>query len=532
MSSSSITVSDPKVLDFFTRNPSINPDVLFATMIDFYEYVLSSVTHGNTNQILSYVVENSSKMETMKTEFNHALSSLKSILESNHSSTHSVLLERLEQSKSELDSIKSFQSLSNTSLQNEMSSIRDMVSKLNTDITSNVVSKFFDLRTSYIDEIKHIIFRYDTENTHKLKDLLQSHNKSLIESTQSLLKDTLPSHHTQTQQLLSQFQQALLSETQSLLASLNPQTIHSSLDTFTTSMTTKFSDLITNIHQPLFSVINSTEDRLHNSLVQLKELSDSNTTNTQAMNQDLTAFLNKFKNSSFKGQLGENLLYNLLNQAFPTAEIVDSTSDGHSGDFRVKRASKHDVLIENKDYQRNVSPDELDKFIRDIDHQNCSGIFLSQNSGITNKLNWQIDIHNGHVLVYVHFAGYDTEKLKLAVEIIDTIHDKLDSIDINNELTISNQFLSELNTEFQYFIKQRDAVVTLIKNSQKEIITKLRELNLPNLDKFLSSKFASAVITSSLISCPYCEFTTKHMNGLNAHKCRNRPSRQSPTTPH
>ena len=52
-------------------------------------------------------------------------------------------------------------------------------------------------------------------------------------------------------------------------------------------------------------------------------------------------------------------------------------------------------------------------------------IFLSQNTGITSKNNYQIDITNGKILVYVHNCEYMSHKIQIAVDIIDTLSQKI-----------------------------------------------------------------------------------------------------------
>jgi ligand-binding sensor domain-containing protein len=56
-----------------------------------------------------------------------------------------------------------------------------------------------------------------------------------------------------------------------------------------------------------------------------------------------------------------------------------------------KNKDKPTILFENKDYNRNVSTDEILKFERDIQKQQHHGIFISQKTPITFKDNFQID---------------------------------------------------------------------------------------------------------------------------------------------
>ena len=114
-----------------------------------------------------------------------------------------------------------------------------------------------------------------------------------------------------------------------------------------------------------------------------------------------------------------------------------------TGDIMVERMHKPKVLVENKIWNRSVVQAEVVKFIRDIEVQNCCGIFLSQNGKITTKENYEINIHNGNVLVYVHDVHNDADKIKLAFDIVDHLKDKLDEFSgegAGGEESISKEF--------------------------------------------------------------------------------------------
>ena len=88
-------------------------------------------------------------------------------------------------------------------------------------------------------------------------------------------------------------------------------------------------------------------------------------------------FLENTEIPAIKGQFGENQLETVLNQLYPTGEILNTTGTPASCDFRVNRQDLPTILFETKNYDRNVTIDEVKKFIRDIDQQKCHGIFLS-----------------------------------------------------------------------------------------------------------------------------------------------------------
>lgn len=157
--------------------------------------------------------------------------------------------------------------------------------------------------------------------------------------------------------------------------------------------------------------------------------------------KDISDFFGKYKNSSYKGQLGEIQLESVLNQIFPSSEIIKTTSVKAAGDFRINRENKSSLIIETKDYDRNVTLDEVKKFMRDIEEQKCNGVFLSQNSGITSKQNFQIDMVGNYILIYIHNVKYESTVIKMAIDVIDNLFEKLDII--NNEDDIDYSITEE-----------------------------------------------------------------------------------------
>ena len=96
------------------------------------------------------------------------------------------------------------------------------------------------------------------------------------------------------------------------------------------------------------------------------------------------------KTSSRKGDMSENKLLPVLSEVFPTDEIIHNGSGklSHCCDYTVRTYPKH-ILIENKDYNVNLGPDNVRKFLDDIERNNAHGIFLSQHeeNNISQSLN-------------------------------------------------------------------------------------------------------------------------------------------------
>ena len=124
-------------------------------------------------------------------------------------------------------------------------------------------------------------------------------------------------------------------------------------------------------------------------------------------------------NSSTKGRISENTVFNILLELNPTAEIEYVGNETGKGDILFKRYNRPHIMIENKDYSRNVNKTEVDKFKRDAENLNCSAIMLSQRHGIVEKENYQIEIVNENIYIYVHNVEYSAEKIKIRNDFIN-----------------------------------------------------------------------------------------------------------------
>ena len=159
--------------------------------------------------------------------------------------------------------------------------------------------------------------------------------------------------------------------------------------------------------------------------------------------------------------MGESRLCKILTNMFPTGEILDKSGIKESGDFHLKRENKETILLETKEYDRNVNNDEVEKFIRDCTIQNLHGIFLSQNSGITSKNNFKIEYNNGKILVYIHNCEYSPDKIQSAIDIIDSLSVKIVESNPDNIHTIPNEILDEINSEYQRIIIHKQSAINL-----------------------------------------------------------------------
>jgi hypothetical protein len=224
------------------------------------------------------------------------------------------------------------------------------------------------------------------------------------------------------------------------------------------------------------AIVNNTLDKIttlfDNKLLNVNEISKSNKEILSSQNDKLNNLLNRFENSSNKGKMSENLVLNTLKTMYPNAEIYSVGQTKETCDIMLVRNNKPKILVENKDWRRPVIQEEVKKFMRDIELQKCCGLFLSQNTTITTKDNFEINVHDGNVLVYVHCANNDPEKIKIAVDVIDSFHNTLKLLDDDvsseeNMNTISKEVTDHINAEYQNFLSKKNKTILLTHKKNK-----------------------------------------------------------------
>ena len=432
-----IELRDSKVIDFFARNPQLDPTEFLHTMIDTYEYMQKSMTGNNTDQLLKHILALSSSLD-------------KSNLE------NSTKLELLR---------------------------------------GDIQCKFADYKATY---------------TSSLEELRASITKCQLENSSKILNDLLSYTRETLSNSNSRHQQDLCNEIKYMLSS-----------TLKESNTT----------QHILNIVTSSEARMTQILNDLR----GDATNTQNLNVQLNSLLDKFNNnSSTKGRLSENILSNVLSKLYPTAEVTDTRDTAHSCDIRLRRMNgKPDILFENKNYTRNVNTEEVKKFQEDIKTHNVCGIMLSQQSGIVHKPDYHIEItSNRKVSIYLHNVDYDCEKLKLAVQIIDHMQDSLDrlyekeEVDEESEegesLRLSKEEINQINVEYQTFIKNRENLISFLKDSNNEAILKVKNMEFPQINILMrveTQEDEKKGVIKSVYKCKKCnKFEGKSRGELYEHK--------------
>jgi len=408
-------------------------------------------------------------------------------------------------------------------LQESIASIQENITHNNLDVTAKLVS----LKKEYLDEIALIVNNNILNSNEKIASILDKNTELIYSKTSLLFNDLIPKNneklHQEIQNNLKSLYDNLAQDTQ-LLAKNN--SCEKSFNDFIVTFENKYASTIQSIQQPLYACLTSSEGRISTNLEQIKETITANAQPQTKIFEDLGDFLSKYNISSNKGKYGEQNLHSILNSLFQSSDIRNTTGQKSSGDFIMKRLEKPTIMFENKDYKYNIDKDEISKFITDVVNQNMHGIFLSQYSGIAFKQNYQIDINKGNILVYVQNCEYSPEKIKIAVDIIDSLSVKVAELNADcDDNTISSEMLDDINQEYQSFIAQKEALSGTLKDFTKKLTTQIEDIKLPVLDKYLAPKYA--FVKTRVFTCDLCNnFTTSGKQSLSAHKrgCKKRHS--------
>lgn len=344
----------------------------------------------------------------------------------------------------------------------KMLNVNKTLNVLKDDISSHVVSKFATLKNEYLDQMKHILENTSHVSREKLTESIDKCNGVISEKIENV------------------FQKGNQDEL------------------------TKYFKNMQDSLAPILNTINA------------NIASNCEIVNKIDVKQD--GIVNMYKGSKTRGNLGEQKLKRLLCLIYPGAEINETSTEKKSCDIQLMRKNKPVILFENKDYTTSVDKDEVKKFIRDIEIMKCHGIFISQDSPVTGKDHFQIDFHNGFVMIYIHFGNYDEDKVKTAVNIIDHLSTKLEELDDDTQEgnLISDEQMEEINAECRFFIEQKDAMLLTCSDFNAKIKSQINMMEFKTLKRFLSTKYASE--KNLEFYCEACDLNCKNLRALKAHK--------------
>lgn len=400
-------------------------------------------------------------------------------------------------------------------LQGKINNIEDVMNKNLNDISNVFTLKFIDFKKEYMTDLQLILSNNANE---KVAPLIKEYNESLLDKTKIMFGEIIPKNqeslYKSIEGSLRTLQESVNKDTNLLIKSSLSKEV---LQDYISKLDEKFGNTLLNTQNMLNTIVSSSEQRLDLRLGEIKEISSTNSNSQSNLYANINELLKKMENSSSKGKISENLLFNVLHSLYPTAQIESVGNIKETGDILIKRRDKPVILFENKNYDRNVGQEEVRKFLRDVETQKCCGIMLAQHYGIANKNNFEIEIHNNNVLIYMHNVEYDSYKIKAAVDIIDHFKVCLDDLELGTgeHISLDKEFLDDINKEYQNFANNKLTHIKTIKDTQQKLIAQVEDLKIPTLEHYLSRMYASSGAKEN--TCEYCNYVAKNLRALTAH---------------
>jgi hypothetical protein len=389
-------------------------------------------------------------------------------------------------------------------VESEVVATKDSITKLQPDMLMNFSMKLVEMKKEYMEDIRTIL---STNVTEKIAPVMKEYINHLIDKTALLFQDIPKSQDA----LSIKLQDSIRDLQKSILEESKKVSTGNTLQEFMFSIEQKFSStqlLLNSSYEKMdygLKEIKLTQDHQHSAM---KELSSMN----QQSVQDL---LRKMDNSSSKGKVSESVLFHILQTMYPSAELNFVGTTKETGDFILERINKPKLLIENKNWETTIPKDEVEKFMRDTSIQNCCGLFLSQHTGISHKENYEINVQNGNVLIYVHHVNNDFEKIKIAIDIIDHFKEQLDALESDVEVdTIPKDVLKKINEEYNLFISKKTEMQKYVKDFTVKMCKQIEDINIPSLHLYLSTRYTSV---NNYIICE-CGKECKNKQAYSAHK--------------
>ena len=219
----------------------------------------------------------------------------------------------------------------------------------------------------------------------------------------------------------------------------------------------------------------------------------------------------------------------LFTKMFPIADIKKAVSEPNYQTLYMKRFRKSPLYVCMMDEYDNIGKDKMVHALRDFGQYEGCGIFISQKTGFVDKTDFQLDVHNNNIVVYIHqFCKNPTEqdeniyKLQMAIQMVDHFMEKWGEIhnnDANNDgVSISKEILEKINNEYQLFLHQKVSMCEVIKETQKKLTQQVDDMKFPFLEGYLTTHYCAPVRSSGL-KCDVCsKYNANNLKALAAHK--------------
>ena len=285
----------------------------------------------------------------------------------------------------------------------------------------------------------------------------------LLSNQNSLLSQQIDDLKSEIQNLQTKQNLQIQENSQKLLSQFNQQKIE--LEDFYSKRETEKRTLFEQQKQSEFESYKIQISELNQQILHIKDIERNHyEPQIQELRMRLDERTSIYSNSSKRGAEGENDIQTILNALFPNAIIQDTHNQSRSGDMRIELLGIQ-ILYENKNFTTNVPKRDIDKFIRDVQESDVHcGIMCSENTGIANRNDLDIEILEGKPMIYLHNTKENVDKIRVAVLILVNI--------LQNNLELDTSMIQKIKE----LVKETEEI-TKIYNGQKKNLNLMTEYN-------------------------------------------------------
>jgi hypothetical protein len=464
-----LVLTNERAKAFYSKYPHLDFNTMNGIFVDIMENLLQNMSNDIENgHNTNLIKELAGRLENMESSFNQHNKSLSSSL--SHLSEH-------------------ISTMITQHLESMMSNMRDTIRSNNGDTERNIMARMQESNELFLNRVSSLT--KNEEITAFMRDELIKVNEKVQQESERLVNTFEKSNSPDS---LGKINELIGNQYAQLDNSFKAR-----IDSF-------------------FSSQSSTQGSMYTEIMNRLE----KTTSAVDVVGD---YFQKQIGSTNKGKHGEAKMEIILSQLFPSGNIQNTSGMTACGDFIVERNDKSKVLLDTKDYDTVVPIKEVNKLIRDVEKNNCHGILISQNSGIAQKNDFEINVHDHKIIVFMHNAKYDTERIMMAFNIIDHLEPYLVTVSTDDEEKemISNELLTSINKEYQELVTQKLNLIQSIKKTQGDLILQVQKMDLPALTGYLDKKFANTGKTG--LKCDLCNvYIGKNPKSLAAHRRRCKPT--------
>ena len=394
---------------------------------------------------------------------------------------------------------------------------------------------FEDMSCLMVDVLSNILTKSDSSlDSNFAEKLLISMNNldSKISNIDQCMSDVFENKFVEFKQNYTQELNAILTsnhnEKTSVILKEYNEVMQDKTKIFFNEFFPKNNEIITNQINNTFNIfdklINSSECRLQSSITETKnnlesKLSDlssiNNTQNTIADN--INHLINKFHGSSTKGYFSEVSVVDGLTRIYPYGNVEHvGNKINNSGDIILTRKEKNKIMIENKEYEHTVTAPEIQKFVDNAVLKNCDGIMISQQTPIANKDDFEININGELILVYICNMGYNMDKIRTAISIIDHLKSQIAFINKNKtHVSLSQDEIDLINKEYNSMLSQKKFILKTLNESHNKIVREVENIKVPSIEYILMKEYGIKLTDEE--DCKWCGKPCKNAAGVSAH---------------